>query len=99
MKFKFAMVACILFSILFGYLVIGARTRFDAAWLIATMTIPASLMADTASRLLAGWYGEAHKNIFIELSMLFLFGLVQYGLIGYLIGWFFVSYKQNNPQV
>lgn len=99
MKFKFAMVSCILFSILFGYLVIGARTLFDAEWLIATMTLPASLMADMTSRLLAGLNGEAHKNIFVELSMLFLFGLVQYGLIGYLIGWFFDSYKQNNPQV
>jgi hypothetical protein len=86
MKLKLAIVASILYVAAFCFF-LTARTLFEAAWLIATFTIPASLIADFISRLLASLFGNGHKHILIDLTMLFVFGLAQYALLAYVFGW------------
>jgi hypothetical protein len=86
MKLKFVIVASVLYVVAFCFF-LKAKTLFDSAWLIAIFTIPASLIADFISRLLASSFGNDHKNIFVDLVLLFIFGLAQYALLAYILGW------------
>ena len=95
MKLKLTVIAGVFFAAAFGFLILTAKTLFDAAWMIAILSIPASTAADVASRLLADWFGNGHKNIYADLVMLFIFGLVQYGLLGYIVGWIINKVKNN----
>lgn len=94
MILKFAIIASILFTVVFGFLILIAKSFYDAAWTIAVLSIPASSVADMASRSLANWFGNGHKNILVDLAMLFIFGLAQYGLIGCTIGWAVNFYRK-----
>ena len=87
MILKLTVIAGVLFTAAFGFLILTAKTLFDAAWMIAILSIPASTTADVVSRLLAGWIGNGHKNVLVDLAMLFIFGLTQYGLLGCIVGW------------
>jgi hypothetical protein len=87
MILKLTVIASVLFAATFGFLILTAKTLFDAAWMIAILSIPASTAADVVSRLLAGWFGNGHKNVLVDLAMLFIFGLAQYGLLGCIVGW------------
>lgn len=95
MKLKLTVITGVLFAAVFGFLILTAKTLFDAAWMIAILSIPASTAADVASRLLADWFGNGHKNIYVDLAMLFIFGLVQYGLLGSIAGWAVSKAKEN----
>jgi hypothetical protein len=88
MRVKFTIAAAGLFAAFFIYGLMTARTIFDAAWFFAVTSIPASLAADIISRSIAGIFGDGRKNIYIDLILLFVLGAFQYGLIGYVIGWF-----------
>lgn len=83
LEFKFALFGALLFALFYGYISFVAKNRFDAAWLVALSTIPVSNLADFCSRLLAG---GAEKNIYLDLALLLLFGLIQYAFLGYLVG-------------
>ncbi len=87
MKVVFTVLACVVFALLFGYITLVAKTTFDAAWLIAILTIPASSLADIVSRLGVLLFATDQKSILVDLGLLFVFGLMQYGLLGYLLGW------------
>jgi len=87
MKLKLTVIAGVLFAAIFGFFVLTAKTLFDATWMIAILSMPASTAADLVARLLAGWIGNGHKNVLIDLAMLFTFGLAQYGLLGCIVGW------------
>ena len=64
-----------------------SKTLFDAAWIVATLSIPASTIADVTTRLLAAPFGDGQKNVLVDLVILVLFGSVQYSLMGYTLGW------------
>jgi hypothetical protein len=95
MKLKLTIIAGLLFAAAFGFLILTAKTFFDAAWMIAILSIPASTAAHVASRLLAVWLENVQKNVFVDLAMLFIFGLVQYGLLGFIIGWVVSKVKEK----
>ena len=86
MKRTFTIITIIFYTAAFGFF-LTARTLFDAAWMIAVLTIPVSSGASVVSRLLADLFGNGHNNICVDLAMLFIFGLAQYALLGWIIGW------------
>ncbi len=79
----------------FSYGVMTAKNIFDAAWFFAVISIPASSVADILSRAIAGVFGDGLKNIYIDLILLLVFGAFQYGLIGFIIGWFVDKFRTS----
>lgn len=86
MTIRFAAIGAIAFAVAFVLVVVFAKSRYDAAWMLAIFSIPASSIADRVARLLAGWFTNGQKGIFLDLGTLFVFGVVQYGLLGYVLG-------------
>lgn len=86
MTLKLTVIGAVLFAVVFGLVVLAAKNLYDAAWTLGIFSIPASSLADKVARLLAGWFSNDQKSIFLDLGMLFVFGVVQYGLIGYVVG-------------
>ncbi len=86
MKLKLVVVTAVLYVAAFCFF-LKAKTLFDAAWLIAIFTIPASSIAAIVSSALADWFDNGRPNILVDLVLLFIFGLVQYALLAYILGW------------
>ena len=87
MSIKFAFIGVAMFVIFFGYSLFAAPTLFDAAWILSTLSWPASLIA-LANRLpMAVLFGFGHKNIYVDLALLLVCGAFQYGVTGLLVGW------------
>jgi predicted Na+-dependent transporter len=51
--------------------------------------MPASYIAALLSRVTAIAFGQPSPNIFVDLTLLFIFGLAQYVLLAYILGWIF----------
>lgn len=86
MTLKLTVIGAVLFAAVFGLVVLAAKNLYDAAWMLGIFSLPASSLADRVARLMASWFGNGQKNIFLDLGMLLVFGVVQYGLLGYVIG-------------
>lgn len=87
MAFRLAALACAAFTAVCIYMFAMARTLYDAGWIIAILSIPASMAADLVAEWIARWGGVGQKNVYVDLGSLYVFGVVEYGLIGYVIGW------------
>ena len=61
--------------------------NFDVLNLLALATIPASLLVSALTRIAMGLLGfEMNTRMLAEMIGFLIFGCIQYGLIGYLIG-------------
>jgi len=85
---------CHTFAVTFILVVVVAKNRYDAAWMLAIFSIPASSIADRVARLLAGWFTNGQKGILLDLGTLLVFGVVQYGLPGYVLGKMIEPYRR-----
>jgi len=96
MKLKIVIAIAALYTIGFIFF-LNAKTLFDAAWLIAIFTIPASSAAAIVSSTLAEWFADGRPNVLIDLTMLFIFGLAQYVLLAYVSGWLIDALRRTAP--
>ena len=95
MTLKLTVIGAVLFAAVFGLVVLVAKNLYDAAWMLGIFSLPASSLADRIARLLASWFANGQKGIFLDLGMLFVFGVVQYGLLGYVIGKVIELYRNS----
>ena len=86
MDIKTALTATAVYWLTFTYGVLGTRTLFDAAWLIAICSVPSSIVAHANSLPMAVLFGYERSNIVIDLALLLVCGTIQYALAGYFLG-------------
>lgn len=60
------------------YGLVVASSLFDLAWLLAILTIPTGNLFH--------FFFHGIDNIYIQISLLIIAGIIQYGLIGYFLG-------------
>ena len=78
---------CVFYVLAFAFLAYQfiANGKFDAIWIVGIVGWPFSLLANYLSGVV-GYSFYENRNIPIDLLFLFVFGVVQYGMIGYGVG-------------
>jgi len=85
MKIRFSILFGVIFTIVFTILLVLSSNYFNTSWLIAIITIPSSQIAFLAINSISNIFGINDTNIILTFVILFIFGILQYGLVGYLL--------------
>ena len=76
-----------IYTICFSILVINSNNLYDTAWLITLLTLPVSEIAAFLSKICSGFFNLDPENIYVALVSLYIFGLIQYSIVGLVFGW------------
>ena len=85
-NFLLSSVFLVIYTVLFAWVFWRVKNKFDALWILGIFSLPASFVGNYVSDIVCPLLKMA-SNFVMDGLFVYLLGALQYGLIGYLIGY------------